>query len=165
MIKLVTSTAALAMLAGSALADTGAIQLYDAQGHLVGQLGAGSFYVYTSINNNLYELEVQRTPGTRYLFTAPTAAFWYPNTTCAGQRYLLDYGETIPQVYYDGQKLWSYGNSVSVINGQSYWDSSTGKCVQDSWPNLNAAPAVNLGPMPFYPPYYPSRNGSHSGDD
>jgi len=167
---LTTAAAALAILGGAARADQGALQLYDAQGHLVGQLG--EFDAFITLNGNLYELEVQRDSGTRYLSTFPTANFWYTSTTCTGQRYLLDYGEVTPKVYYEaaaspgsrGHQLWTYGNSVSTINANSYWYAYGGYCIPFAWSFGNGTPAVDLGDMRFYPPYYVSRNGSHGGD-
>jgi hypothetical protein len=161
----------LAVLAGPALADTSALQLYDAQGHPMGQ--KESYAVDITIGNSLYQLEVQRVEGTpSYLYTFPDN-FYYTSTNCTGQRYVLDYGEIVRKVYYEeyaspgnrAQQLWTYGSGGPVtINANSYWYGYWGTCEPLVWSPTNAIPAIDLGDMRFYPPYYISRNGSHSDD-
>jgi len=161
--------ASLAILAGTAHADDGngnqgqgALQVYDSRGKLVGQL-ANNYDVFTTINNNVYQLEIQRNEGTNYIDAFPTANLWYTNTTCTGQRYLLDYGEVPPKAYYEaagspgsrGQTLWTYGSGTQTVALNSYWYGDGGYCIKYTFsPSpVNAVPAVSLGSFPFSPPF------------
>ena len=155
--------ASLAILAGSAHADSpGPYQVYDSQSNLVGQL-LNDYAVILTINNSAYQLEIQRNEGSNYIYAFPTANLWYTNTTCTGQRYLLDYGEVPPKAYYEaagspgsrGQTLWTYGNGTQTVSLNSYWYGDGGYCVKYTFlPNpTNAVPAVSLGNFRFYPPF------------